>query len=78
MRPYAVRLVGALANQVSAVDASESLRVTSWLIPLASVFSISTIAHRSTDALRDRSGETTIKGLKIPLGQRLSGRPPPM
>jgi len=69
-------LVGALANQVSAVDATEV--VASHLRRLIPVSVCVFYIYDSVNDLLDAryvigQGETTIKGLKISLGQRLSG-----
>jgi diguanylate cyclase (GGDEF)-like protein/putative nucleotidyltransferase with HDIG domain len=69
-------LVGALTNQVSAVDATEV--VASHLRRLIPVSVCVFYIYDSVNDLLDAryvigQGETTIKGLKISLGQRLSG-----
>jgi len=69
-------LVGALANQVSAVDATEVVAShLRRLIPFSvCVFYIYDSVNDQLDARYViGQGETTIKGLKIALGQRLSG-----
>jgi len=69
-------LVGALANQVSAVDATEVVAShLRRLIPVSvCVFYIYDSVNDQLDARYViGQGEATIKGLKIALGQRLSG-----